>query len=157
MVRRHIDQMMRTSNFKAGNAMIETGVSFKSQKGKNVFVDRKVREHYQRRATGLCSRGDSFEPRVSFWSRIKISFYTSKAPIQIDSRKPSKVWSQGRKSFWKEMEKACTNFFRESVRIRHVIIGILPHVTIKCMHRDATSATNVCSDTEADGQRSEKS
>ena len=40
---------------------------------------------------------------------------------------------------------------KELVRIRHVNVGILPCVKITNLNRDANSATNVCSDTEADG------
>ena len=36
---------------------------------------------------------------------------------------------------------------KESVRNRHVIIGVLPFVKITSLNRDATSVTNVCSDT----------
>ena len=44
-VTRHIDQMVRTRNFKARNERIETGVVTKSQKGTKVIVERKVREN----------------------------------------------------------------------------------------------------------------
>ena len=59
MVRRHIDQMTRTRNVKAPNERIETGVLVESHKGKNVNVERKVRECYQWKAKGQCSKGDS--------------------------------------------------------------------------------------------------
>ena len=38
-VRRHIDQLIRTRNFRARNERIETGVFVKSHKGKNVSVE----------------------------------------------------------------------------------------------------------------------
>ena len=41
MVRRHIDQMIRTRNFKAQNERIETGVLVNSHKGRNVSVERR--------------------------------------------------------------------------------------------------------------------
>ena len=44
MVRRHIDQMIRTRNFKARSERIETGVLAKSQKGRKVSVGRKLGE-----------------------------------------------------------------------------------------------------------------
>ena len=44
MVRRHIDQTVRTRNFKARNERIETRVVTKSQKGTKVIVERKVGE-----------------------------------------------------------------------------------------------------------------
>ena len=40
LVRRHVDQMSRTRNFKARNERIETGVVVKSHKGRNVSVER---------------------------------------------------------------------------------------------------------------------
>ena len=42
MVRQHIDQTIRTLNFKVRNDRIETGVLVKSQKGENVRLERKV-------------------------------------------------------------------------------------------------------------------
>ena len=44
MVRRHIDQTIRTRNFKARNERIEPGVLVKSQKGRNVSAERKMGE-----------------------------------------------------------------------------------------------------------------
>ena len=44
MVIRHIDQMIRTRNFKARNDRIQTGVLVKSQKREKVRVERKVGE-----------------------------------------------------------------------------------------------------------------
>ena len=44
MVRRHIDQMIRTRNIRAQNERIETGVLVTSQKGKNVIVERRMGE-----------------------------------------------------------------------------------------------------------------
>ena len=55
MVRRHIDQMSRTRNFRARNERIETGVSVKSHKGRKVSVDRKVQECDQSKANGQCT------------------------------------------------------------------------------------------------------
>ena len=45
MVRRHIDRMIRTPNFKVRNERIETGVLVKSQKGKNVSVENEDKEN----------------------------------------------------------------------------------------------------------------
>ena len=44
MVRRHIDQMIGTRNFKARNDRIQTGVLVKSQTREKVRVERKVGE-----------------------------------------------------------------------------------------------------------------
>ena len=59
MVRQHVDQMMRTRNFKAWNERIQTGVVVKSHSGRKVSVERQVGECYQWKATGQCSKGDS--------------------------------------------------------------------------------------------------
>ena len=59
VVRRHIDQMIRTRNFKAPSGRIETGVLVKSLKGRGVSVERQVGECHQWKATGQCSKGDS--------------------------------------------------------------------------------------------------
>ena len=59
MVRRHIDQMVRTRNNKARNERIETGVLVNGHKGKNLSVERSVGECYRWKAIGQCPRGDS--------------------------------------------------------------------------------------------------
>ena len=56
MVNQHIDQTIRTRNFKARNERIETGVLVKSQKGRNVSVERNVGECTQWKVNGQCSR-----------------------------------------------------------------------------------------------------
>ena len=58
-VRRHIDEQMRTRNFRAQNEIVETGAVTKRPKGRKAVVERKVGECYQWKATGQCSRGDS--------------------------------------------------------------------------------------------------
>ena len=45
--RLHIDQMMRTENFRVRNEVVERGAVMKSQKGKTTNVERKVRESFQ--------------------------------------------------------------------------------------------------------------
>ena len=50
-VRLHIDQTMRTRNFRARNETVERGAITKSRKGKTRHVGRKVGECYQWRAT----------------------------------------------------------------------------------------------------------
>ena len=55
----HIDQMMRTQNFRVRNEVVERGSVTKSQKGKKAYVERKVGECFQWKAHGQCSKGDS--------------------------------------------------------------------------------------------------
>ena len=57
-VKLHIDQMMRTRNFRFRN-VVERGSVTKSQKGKNAYVERKVGECFQLKALGQCPKGDS--------------------------------------------------------------------------------------------------
>ena len=49
-VKLHIDQMMRTRNFRVRSEVVERGAVTKSHKGKKAYVERKV---------GECSKGDS--------------------------------------------------------------------------------------------------
>ena len=46
MVRRHIDEMIRTRNVRVRNERIQTGVLDKSHKRRIVSVERKVRENW---------------------------------------------------------------------------------------------------------------
>ena len=59
MVRQHTDQTTRTRNLKARTERIETGVLVKSLNGKNVSVERNVRDSIQWKASGQCSRRDA--------------------------------------------------------------------------------------------------
>ena len=58
-VRLHIDQMMRTRNFRARNEIVERESVTKSQIWRKVSVERKVGECYQWKAIGQYSKGDS--------------------------------------------------------------------------------------------------
>ena len=58
-VKPHIDQMMRTRNFRVRSEVVERGSVTKSQKGKKAHVERKVRECVEWKAHGQCSKGDS--------------------------------------------------------------------------------------------------
>ena len=52
-------RQMRTRNFTVRNDVVERGSVTKSQKGKEAYVERKVRECFQWKAHGQCSKGDS--------------------------------------------------------------------------------------------------
>ena len=75
MVRRHIDQMIKTLNFRARNERIETGVLVKSQEGKTVFKRVLLQ----------------FQPRILSWTTctIVLSCSTS-ADTDLLEEKPSK-------------------------------------------------------------------
>ena len=51
-VRLHIDQTMRTRNFRVRNEVVERGAVTKSQKGKKANVERKVGECFQWKSNG---------------------------------------------------------------------------------------------------------
>ena len=57
-VKLHIDQMMRTRNFRVRSDVVERGSVSKSHNGKKAYVERKVGECFQCRAHGQCSTGD---------------------------------------------------------------------------------------------------
>ena len=59
MVRQRVDQTIRTRYLKAWNERFETGALVKSHKGRNVSAEGKVRECFQWKATGQCSKRDS--------------------------------------------------------------------------------------------------
>ena len=58
-VKRRIDQMMRTRNFRIRNDVVERGSDTKSHKGNKACVERKVGQCFQWKAFGQCSKGDS--------------------------------------------------------------------------------------------------
>ena len=55
----HIDQTIRTRNFRVRNEVVERGAATKSQTGKKPFVERKVGECLPRISNGQCSTRDS--------------------------------------------------------------------------------------------------
>ena len=97
--RRHVDQTMRTRNFRVRTEIVERGTATKSRKERKAFVERKVRECYQWKANGQCSKGDScsfrHDPasgnRCAAWrSKRQSSSLAPKAKAQADGKKPSK-------------------------------------------------------------------
>ena len=65
------------------------------------------------------------------------------AKEDLRKAKPPRESSPSRK----KSQRPCKNTAKEIVRIRRVIIGILPYVTITNLYRDVNAATNVCVDT----------
>ena len=67
---------------------------------------------------------------------------------RLTEENPRKVLAPGKKVLLEGKVKKRANISsKESVRIRRVIIGILPYVKIANLYQDANSATNVCLDT----------
>ena len=108
MVRQHIDQMIRTRNFKARNERIQTGVLVTSHKGRKVNVERKVGESCQWKATGQYSRGDScsFIHGSNRGQKAQSSSPAPKAQTQTDGRKPSRGFGLRGESFWIERSES---------------------------------------------------
>ena len=159
IVRRHIDQTMRTRNFRARNEMVERGAVTKSQKGRKASVDRKVGECYQWKATGQCSRGDScsFSHDRASGNRCdqrqggqSSSLAPKSAGTQWRKETLKKFRSQRGQPFWnkeQEAEVRADTCLGESVRTRHVITGTFPCVSITSLNLDAHMAKNAESDT----------
>ena len=89
VAKRHMEQMIRTRNFRARNERIETGVSAKSHGRSHVGVERRIGKCYQWKATGQCSRGDScsFSHGSDRAQHAQSSSPAPKTQAQIDGRK----------------------------------------------------------------------
>ena len=96
MVRRRIDQMIRVRNYKAWNERIDTGVSVKSHKGKNVRIERRRGEWFQWKATGVTVDNKHKRPLLLRRRRHRL---TEKKNLQ-------RFWPQGRKSCWRERSES---------------------------------------------------
>ena len=156
-VRRHIDQTSRTRNFRAQNKIVARGAVNKSRKGRKVSAMRKVGECYQWKAIGQCSKGDScsFSHAPASGNRRdqrqegQSSSPAPKAKAPSNKKIPSKSSGRrGREPFWNKRKDSVQKFpLGESVRIRDVIFGTLPCVSITSLDQDAHIATNADSDT----------
>ena len=98
IVRRHVDQTMRTRNFRARNDIVERGTVTKSHKGKKANAERREGECFRWKANGQCSRGDScsfrHEPasgnRCVGRRKEQSSSPAPEAKAQTDGKLPSK-------------------------------------------------------------------
>ena len=122
--RRHIDQMIRTRNFKARNESVETGVLVKRQRGRKVSVERKVenvsngeeldsvqeetlkvsvtKEHRETGANKKNKKAQSSSPAPKSWA-------------QTDDRKPSQgPGPRGESPSGLKSWRACRNFLQVS-------------------------------------------
>ena len=100
-VRRHIDEVMRTRNFRARNEIAERGAVTKSQKGREGTVERKVGKCHQWKAIGQCSKGAT---------RSTVVLSCPGAKAQTDGKIPSKGSSSGGKPFLDERPKNVQRF-----------------------------------------------
>ena len=103
MVRRHIDQMIRTRNFRARSDRFETGALYK---GSKVSVERRMEA-----MLSVKNKWTVFKRRLLQFSATEVivdnqhkrPLLLQKAQTQIDGRKPSKgTGPRGRESSCKE-------------------------------------------------------
>ena len=80
MVRQHLDQTMRTRNFKARNERIVSGVLVKSQEGRNVSAERKSGRMFSVESERTVFK--RFNHRTHPGQRAQLSSSTSRAPTQ---------------------------------------------------------------------------
>ena len=116
MVKRHIDQKIRTRHFQARNERIETGILVKSRKGKHVSVERKSGECYQWKA--YKRRCLQLPPRwqVSVERKHNRLLLLEGWRHKNDGRKPSKGKSARGSSLsgWRN-QKACRQYFERKL------------------------------------------
>ena len=131
---------IRTRKLRARNERIETGGI--GQKEKKVSVGRMMGECYQWKANGQFSHGNSRgQPAQSSSLALK------RRRNRLTERRPSTEKSPGEVVFLERKVKERTkNTIKEVVRIRRVIVGILPYVKITNLNRNANSATSASSD-----------
>ena len=104
----------------------------KSRKGKKVHADRKVKECCQLKAIGQCSKKDSCSFSQDLTSKKKTRSETRKTDGEIRSKR-TRDRIPDRNSFGD----------KKKVRIRHVIIDILPCVLIIRLNPDASMTKNM--------------
>ena len=126
MVRRHIDQMIWTRNFKVRNARVETGVLIKTQDGQMSALKGKheiVMKGKQRNSVDACSfRHDDSK----CGKKTQSSSLTPRPQTQSDLRK--EVLPEAAAHLERDFENRADITSKETVLLRHVIIGILPYV-----------------------------
>ena len=149
LVRRHIDQTMRTHNFRARIEMVERGVVTKSQKGRKACAERKVGECCWWKAIGQCSNSFMIE-RLETDAVIDEK---DNRPLLHQKRRHGRTERNHQKAAEEkvllehEADLRAHISLGESARTRHVVIGTSPCVSITSLNQDANLATNANSDT----------
>ena len=134
-VKLHVDQMMRTGNFRVRNNVVERGSVTKSQKGKKAYVERKVGKCFQWKAHGQCSRGDSCSfsddaqalgnsGNVRDEEDDRLLLHPIRRQSRLTARDKNHYRDQAvnRKTHWK---RAKFHADSSSVKVRHVSSGTL--------------------------------
>ena len=134
-VRRHVDQAIRTRNFRARTEIVERGTVTTSHKGKKANAERRVGECHQWKAIGQCSVLEETHAVSITSSHLETDAVRNEKndrlllPLKRRHRQtgkcPPKVQAAEVKALLgREAENSAKNLLEESVRIRHVICGI---------------------------------
>ena len=144
----HIDQMMRTRNFRVRSELVERGAVTKSQKGKKACVE-KVGECFLWKAHGKCSKGDSCS--FSHNKSVQGDLCSGQSPAPnskaktVEGGEKSSNTAKGKALQTKRAKfRAVTNSVKK--KIRHVNVGILLCVKTTSLRPDAYVEENVSSD-----------
>ena len=127
-VRLHIDQAMRAWSCRARNEIVARGMVTNSQKEKT-YVERKVGECFQWKATGQCSKGNSV---VQSWSSIWKQMRGSKPEKTAFL---SRTWYVGKDWQWKKVSgkrQASSSDVRCRILCRY---GYCKNPSCNCWHR----------------------
>ena len=142
MVKRSIDQKLRSRNIDSSNGRIETGALVTNRRGQR-GLERGPRECYQWKTRGQCSRGDSCSFRQDENKRAK-STPKSAPPSGPSKKKMVEAYREGRVSVAEVqlgslLDKRAEISSKVSARDHLVIIGILPNFNSFKQNRDAKS------------------
>ena len=152
-VKLHIDQMMRTPNFRVRNEVVERGWVTKSQNGQKACVERKMGECFQWKALGQCSKGDSCSfshdelAQGDLCSGQRQNRRSSSPALNSkDWRRGEKCSKTGQEGSSSDKKGAKFRAVTKIVKIRHVDSGILPCVTTTSLRPDTYMEKHVSSD-----------
>ena len=157
MARQHIDQTIRTRNFKARNERIETGVLVKSQKGETSAKREKWENAFKGRPTGSVQKETLV---VSTTGLILVNGHNAPlAPTQTDGREPyifrpprgaSPAGLKGRKPCRNFLKGKCTE---SPCDLRHPPVCLIYKSESACKYGDKCTFLH----TKAGGQPSKES
>ena len=147
MVKKRIDQKIRTRNFQARNERIETGVLVKTQQGKNVSAEGNQENAISRKQE---DSGQKEMLAASATTSLSVERKHNR-PLLLQGRRHKMTEENFRKGSLPQavvflegaIKKRAHITSMETCRIRHVTIGILPFVQATNLNQDANTAKNV--------------
>ena len=155
-VKLHIDQLMRTRNFRVRSEAVERGAVTKSQKGKRAYVEKKVGQCFQWKAHGQCSKGDSCifsHDRQAQGDLCGSQRRKGDRPLPHQIGRPRLTARERhlQKHQATEMKALQTKGTKiravtKIVKPRHIVFGILPCVKTTSLRPDAHLEEHVSSD-----------